>query len=131
MQEEGATLSNSVTIEEKETLQTDYLEKVYGHDRKYAADMFGLFLETVPKQFALLKPLIEEQKVDEISKLAHQLKPSFTMVGLPEITQNLLMLEKMAKNKEDYETLRLTFDEIENIFNRKISLVEKEFDELQ
>ncbi|GAB2650808.1 hypothetical protein GCM10027035_51260 [Emticicia sediminis] len=131
MQQEGATLSNSVTIEEKETLQTDYLEKVYGHDRKYAADMFGLFLETVPKQFALLKPLIEEQKVDEISKLAHQLKPSFTMVGLPEITQNLLMLEKMAKNKEDYETMRLTFDEIENIFNRKISLVEKEFDELQ
>ncbi|MER0439414.1 ATP-binding protein [Emticicia sp. W12TSBA100-4] len=131
MQEEGATLSNSVTIEEKETLQSDYLEKVYGHDRKYAADMFGLFLETVPEQFALLKPLIEEQKVDEISKLAHQLKPSFTMVGLPEITQNLLMLEKMAKNKEDYETMRLTFDEIENIFNRKISLVEKEFDELQ
>lgn len=130
-QEEGVILSNSVIVEEKETLQSDYLEKLYGYDRKYAADMFELFLETVPKQFALLKPLIEEQKVDEISKLAHQLKPSFTMVGLPEITQNLLMLERMAKNNEDFETIRLTFYEIENIFNRKIALVEKEFDELQ
>lgn len=130
-EESTITLSDTVIVEEKETLQSDYLEKIYGCDRKYAADMFELFLETVPQQFALLKPLIEKQKVDEISKLAHQLKPSFTMVGLPEITQNLLILERMAKNNEDFEIMRLTFNEIENIFNRKISLVEKEFEELQ
>lgn len=130
-EESTITLSDTVIVEKKETLQSDYLEKIYGCDRKYAADMFELFLETVPQQFALLKPLIEKQKVDEISKLAHQLKPSFTMVGLPEITQNLLILERMAKNNEDFEIMRLTFNEIENIFNRKISLVEKEFEELQ
>lgn len=118
-------------VEEIETLQADYLSRIYGNDRKYAADMFGLFLKTVPKQFASLRPLIEEQKTAEIGKLAHQLKPSFTMVGLPEITQNLQILEKMAKNGKDFSIIKETFDEIENIFNRKIGLVEKEFDNLK
>ncbi|GGD58533.1 hypothetical protein GCM10011514_23210 [Emticicia aquatilis] len=131
------TVSDTVIVEEAEkadeieTLQADYLSKIYGNDRKYAVDMFGLFLKTVPSQFALLKPLIDEQKVIEIGKLAHQLKPSFTMVGLPEITQNLQILEKMAKNNEDFETIKQTFDEIEKTFNRKIGLVEKEFDILK
>jgi HPt (histidine-containing phosphotransfer) domain-containing protein len=75
--------------------------------------------------------LIEEQKVVEIGKMAHQLKPSFTMVGLPEITQNLQVLEKKAKNNEDFNEIKQVFDEIENIFNRKIGLVQKEFDSLQ
>lgn len=127
------TVSETVIVEEQETesLQADYLSRIYGNDRKYAADMFGLFLKTVPNQFALLKPLIEEQKVVEIGKLAHQLKPSFTMVGLPEITQNLQVLEKKAKNNEDFDEIKQVFDEIENIFNRKIGLVEKEFEALQ
>ncbi len=117
--------------EEIESLQTDYLSKIYGNDRKYAADMFGLFLKTVPNQFALLRPLIADQTVAEIGKLAHQLKPSFTMVGLPEITQNLQVLEKMAKNNEDFNKIKQIFDEIEKAFNRKIGLIEKEFEILK
>lgn len=129
--ENTTTVSDTIIVEEKETLEADYLSRIYGNDRKYAADMFGLFLKTVPNQFALLKPLIEEQKVIEIGKLAHQLKPSFTMVGLPEITQNLQILEKMAKNNEDFDIIKQTFDEIEKIFNRKIGLIEKELEILK
>lgn len=124
------TVTDTANIETNESLETDYLSKIYGNDPKYAADMFGLFLKTVPNQFTLLKPLIEAQKVTEIGKLAHQLKPAFTMVGLPEITQNLQILEKMAKNNENFDTIKQTFDEIEDIFNRKIGLVEKEFEKL-
>lgn len=133
-QEENTTkVSDIVIMEEQETesLQADYLSRTYGNDRKYAADMFALFLKTVPNQFALLKPLIEEQKVVEIGKLAHQLKPSFAMVGLPEITQSLQTLEKMAKNNDSFNEIRQVFDEIENIFNRKIGLVQKELEKLQ
>ncbi|MFN3487524.1 MAG: ATP-binding protein [Emticicia sp.] len=125
------TVTGTIFAEKKESLETDYLSKIYGNDPKYAADMFELFLKTVPNQFALLKPLIKEQRVIEIGKLAHQLKPSFTMVGLPEITQNLQILEKMAKNNENFDIIKQTFDEIESLFNRKIGLVEKEFRELQ
>lgn len=129
--QEKLTTDAEDTTEVVETLQPDYLSRIYGNDRKYAADMFGLFLQTVPKQFSSLKPLIEEQKTVEIAKLAHQLKPSFTMVGLPEITQNLQILEKMAKNNEDFGTIKQTFGEIEKVFNRKIRLVEKEFEGLK
>lgn len=129
--QQKSNVADSEKEETQETLQEDYLSKVYGNDRKYAADMFGLFLKTVPNQFSQLKPLIETQKTIEIGKLAHQLKPSFTMVGLPEITQNLQVLEKMAKNNEDFSLIKQTFEEIENIFNRKIGLVEKELDELR
>nr|MCU0326558.1 ATP-binding protein [Spirosomataceae bacterium] len=93
--------------ESDETLQPNYLSIVYGNDKKYAADMFGLFLKTVPSQFALLKPLILDEKTIEIGKLAHQLKPSFTMVGLPEITQSLQLLEKKAKQNEPFEELKV------------------------
>ncbi|MFY7909483.1 MAG: ATP-binding protein [Emticicia sp.] len=108
------------------SLQADYLTKVYGNDRKYAAAMFDLFLRTVPKQFTSFKKIIEEQNITEIGKLAHQLKPSFTMVGLPEMTQMLQVLEKKAKNNEDYAGIKETYHEIEHVFNQKIGLIEKE-----
>lgn len=92
--------------------------------------MFGLFLKTVPNQFARLKPLVQEKNVVEIKKMAHQLKPSFTMVGLPEITQNLQTLEKAAQNNEDFNIIKGLFDKTEMIFNRKIGLVEKELEKL-
>jgi PAS domain S-box-containing protein len=113
--------------ESDETLQPNYLSIVYGNDKKYAADMFGLFLKTVPSQFALLKPLILDEKTIEIGKLAHQLKPSFTMVGLPEITQSLQLLEKKAKQNEPFEELKVLYEEIEKLFYRKIKLVEAEW----
>ncbi|WP_064197067.1 MULTISPECIES: PAS domain-containing hybrid sensor histidine kinase/response regulator [Emticicia] len=120
---------NEVNLEE--ALQPDYLAKVYGNDRGYAADMFNLFLKTVPNQFFQLRPLIDEQKIVEIGKLAHQLKPSFTMVGLPEITLDLQNLEKKAKNNEDIDEILSLFNEIEEKFNHKLPLVEQELVELR
>ncbi|AFK04976.1 multi-sensor hybrid histidine kinase [Emticicia oligotrophica DSM 17448] len=120
---------NEVNLEE--ALQPDYLAKVYGNDRGYAADMFNLFLKTVPNQFFQLRPLIDEQKIVEIGKLAHQLKPSFTMVGLPEITLDLQNLEKKAKNNEDIDEILSLFNEIEEKFNQKLPLVEQELVELR
>lgn len=113
-----------------DTLQADYLSIVYGNDKKYAADMFGLFLKTVPNQFAQLKPLIIDEKAVEIGKLAHQLKPSFTMVGLPEITQSLQVLEKKAKQNEPFGEIKVLYEEIEGVFYRKIKLVEAELKNL-
>jgi HPt (histidine-containing phosphotransfer) domain-containing protein len=68
-----------------------------------------------------------DEKTIEIGKLAHQLKPSFTMVGLPEITQSLQLLEKKAKQNEPFEELKVLYEEIEELFYRKIKLVEAEW----
>jgi HPt (histidine-containing phosphotransfer) domain-containing protein len=117
--------------EEIDYLQPDYLSKIYGNDKKYAADMFEIFLETVPKHFAQLRPLVEEEKISEIGKLAHQIKPSFTMVGLPELTQSFQDLERLAKQNDHLQEIRDLFVDIEQTFNKKITLVIKELEKLK
>ncbi|CAH0994800.1 Sensor histidine kinase RcsC [Emticicia aquatica] len=107
-------------------LQPDYLEKIYGNDKSYAAEMFDLFMKTVPAQFEKLKPLIEEKNTVEVGKLAHQLKPSFTMVGLPEITEKFQEFEKIVKQNEDFSAVEKLFSELETTFNQKLFLIENE-----
>ena len=116
---------------ENDSLAENYLERIYGNDKKYAADMFRLFLQTVPNQFAQLRPLLNDKKVVAIGKLAHQIKPSFTMVGLPEMTQYIQKLEQKAKKNDNFEEIEQLFNDIESVFNQKIMLVENEFERLR
>lgn len=84
----------------------DNLKKMYGEDKSYALHMLQLFKETIPSEIEKLEEYNKQKNTESIGKLTHQIKPSFTMVGLPELTDKLQTIEKSVKQGAGFEDIK-------------------------
>ncbi len=89
-----------------QTLDTVYLTEVYQDDYDYMADMFDTFLKITPDEFSKLHDALDVADVDQVGAIAHKIKPTFQMVGLPQLSERMSLLEKQAKASEDIHKLR-------------------------
>jgi len=93
-------------------LDKAYLDTIYGRDWEYAADMFLTFLEDIAPNFDRLMPLVEAANWEAYYQVAHKVKPSLQMVGLPALKEKVLTVEVMAKTAPDQVKLRALTVEI-------------------
>lgn len=100
------------------------LKELYGDDKEYAADMFQTFLEDVLPDFHQLHTLIENNDWENLSKEAHKLKPTLAMVGLNELENELIKIEKIAKQKVNTETISPIWDSFKSKLDNYIPILE-------
>ncbi|MEM9544579.1 MAG: PAS domain S-box protein [Bacteroidota bacterium] len=81
-------------------LDSVYLKEAYGDDRAYARDMFETFLEIVDEELLLLREVLKEGDPNLIGQKLHKIKPTFTMVGLSQISDQIESMERKLKSKE-------------------------------
>ena len=55
------------------------------------------FLHTLPGVLAEMQRAAQERSWEKLSRLAHQIKPSFTLMGLTELRSNILFIEENSK----------------------------------
>ena len=84
-----------------------HLWDLYQGDLEYAHQMFGGFLDHTVPGLQSLEKAIQSQNWMETGRLAHKVKPSFSMVGLPEYSDRMEALEHAAKASEAVTVLRL------------------------
>ena len=99
-------IDKSNTILTESNLISKNLEKMYGDDKGYALHMINLFKETIPAEIQKMERLLLEKDIKALGNLSHQIKPSFTMVGLPELTEKLQIIEKTIKEGADFEEFK-------------------------
>jgi HPt (histidine-containing phosphotransfer) domain-containing protein len=93
-------------------LDVGFLKEVYDGDMEYAADIFEIFLDTIDEERENLKASLEGEDCQEIRACAHKMKPTFSMVGLTDLTEQFKTLEtaarynKLDRVKEIYKAIR-------------------------
>ena len=103
-------------------LDVAFLKEVYEDDMEYAADIFEIFLDTFDEEYGKLRELIASQKCPEIRACAHKLKPTFSMVGLTNVTEQFKALETAASNNKLDEIQQL-YQKIDQILIEKIPII--------
>ncbi len=98
------------TTEVSLDLDQKSLDQLYGNDKEYAAEMFQTFLEDVLPDLQQLQILIENNDWETLSKEAHKLKPTLAMVGLNKLENELVQIEKMAKEKANFDVIKPIWD---------------------
>jgi CheY-like chemotaxis protein len=97
----------------------DYLRSVSGNNAEFIREMVSTFIQTVP---AILDDMIlamDSKDWMKLSRLAHQVKPSFTLMGLDALRSEILFLEENSRNGTNLaEVVRLAKE-----FIRKCRLV--------
>ncbi|HEV7351133.1 Hpt domain-containing protein [Telluribacter sp.] len=76
-----------------ETLDRVLLKDIYDDDAEYAYLMFGLFLTEIVPQIYTLRQVAEQQNWPLLRQIAHKIKPTFGMVGVPQMEQFFDKLE--------------------------------------
>ena len=110
------------TFDFSDQLDIGFLKEVYEGDMEYAADIFEIFLDTFDEEYGKLKTSIQSEDCLAIRAQAHKMKPTFSMVGLTDITELFKALEIAANEDELSKALEL-HQHIDNTLKNKIPLI--------
>ena len=116
-------------FEFSDVLDTDYLNQAYGKDSVYALEMFQTFLEIIENELIIIRESLDEDNNEEIRKKLHRIKPTFTMVGLKQISDNIESLEKKLMANEEVN-LKNWYQEIDKEINEYIPVLKQEVEKL-
>ncbi|HYX08284.1 MAG TPA: Hpt domain-containing protein [Bacteroidales bacterium] len=90
------------------------LLKTYDNDQKAVRDMVRMFLDTIPPQWEELKDDYRTGKFEEVSTLAHSIKPVMDIMHIEMLTGVIREIEKLAKEEKNEELKSLidNFDDV-------------------
>lgn len=83
----------------------DYLRSVSGNNAEFIQEMIGTFLQTLPNILDEMEKAANTGAWEKLSRLAHQIKPSFTLMGLDVLRAKLLYIEEQGKSRGQTEEL--------------------------
>lgn len=108
---------------------TNYLKEIYDDNLDYAREMIELFIQISPPEIMVMENLLENDSIEDFARLAHKIKPTFAMVGLPQITTLMQELERCAK-LGDIKQTKVLFRENRIFIQEGIDWAKSEFKKL-
>lgn len=88
-----------------------YLRSISNDNEDFIKEMMQTFIQTIPGILQEMKTCLEEKNWERLSKLAHQIKPSFTLMGIHDLHTTILFIEENGKNKTNVAELPKTTQE--------------------
>lgn len=107
-----------------------HLHDMYGPDLSTASEMFELFLNEIVPEINRLNDLCTERNWAEVARLAHKLKPTFSMVGLTELETKMAQIERSASQNSNNELVAVYCNDIIKHTNESIPLLKNELQKL-
>lgn len=82
-----------------------YLKKISNNNKQFIREMLDTVQGTMPPIMADIQLAANQGEWDKLSKLVHKVKPTLTMLGMPELRNEAAALEEKASNKSEIGTL--------------------------
>jgi CheY-like chemotaxis protein len=82
-----------------------YLRSVSGNNEEFIQEMILTFSQSVPGILTDMRTSLNSKDWEKLSRLAHQIKPSFTLMGLDSMRSTLILIEEHGKSRKDLEEL--------------------------
>ncbi len=93
-------------------LNADYLREMYGDDLIIVQIMFESFLDDNIPIWEDISQKIINKSYKEVGEMAHQIKPTFSMVGLTFLHPKIQDLELYAKGNPNENVLSQKYDNL-------------------
>jgi CheY-like chemotaxis protein len=89
----------------KHTYDLSYLRSISNDNEDFIIEMMQTFVQTIPGILDEMKACLLDKNWEKLSKLAHQIKPSFTLMGIHDLRSTILFIEENGKNKTNLAEL--------------------------
>lgn len=119
------------TFEFSPDLDTGFLLSIYENDMLYAEEIFANFLISLPEALKEMEDAIEKSNTELFKSVVHRIKPSFSYVGLSEITLEMDNLQKECLHTSDMNQLTGRYKPLLERIRNKIILIQQELKRIQ
>jgi PAS domain S-box-containing protein len=109
-------------------LNQSHLDEMYGEDREYASEMFGIFLSEIVPEIDTLPSQLKD--LSAFRKSIHKLKPTLGMVGLTGLLEQLQQIELDCDNHQPFETISNALTHFLTDFKQKLPSVLQQYQKL-
>ncbi len=75
----------------------DYLRSVSGNNEEFIREMVLTFTQTIPPLLMEMRQALTDSDWPKLARHAHQIKPSFTLMGLTDLRSDILFIEENSK----------------------------------
>ena len=82
-----------------------YLKEVSKGNDAFMLDMVDIFLTKTPETLQILEKAINQQDWEQVGFYAHKLKATYAYMGMLALKEELIKIEKSAKNRTDLELI--------------------------
>jgi PAS domain S-box-containing protein len=86
----------------------DYLRSVSGNNAEFIREMVSTFIQTVPGILDDMHQAVGHQDWLKLSRMAHQIKPSFTLMGLDALRSDIVFIEENSKMQTKLDEVERT-----------------------
>jgi PAS domain S-box-containing protein len=83
----------------------DYLKHVSGNNEEFIREMIQTFVTSLPQTTEEMTSAVSKQDWDTLSRLAHQIKPSFTLMGLDRLRDKVAQIEEYSRTRTELHAL--------------------------
>lgn len=112
-------------------LDLSYVRELAGGKKDYVNQVLSIFMDNTPPGLKELERLIQEtEDWEQISRQAHFLKSSVSIVKIQGMQERLQQIELLAKEGQDMATIRQLLRELTTTFAAAELLIRKELGEL-
>ena len=111
-------------------LDSAFLETIYENDKEDAAIGFGHFLKCYPAQLNELELSFNTGDINTFRQKIHKLKPTFSFVGLTNVTAKAETIEKSCGENIEIARLNDLYVDFKNTLFELIPVVKEEFNRL-
>jgi CheY-like chemotaxis protein len=74
-----------------------YLRTVSGNNEEFIREMVSTFVQTIPPVLAEIQKCIQDNDWARLSRLVHQVKPSFILMGIDSMRSDIIFIEENSK----------------------------------
>ncbi len=89
-----------------------YLQEVSKGNIAFMLDMIHIFLTKTPETLDILKKEVEANNWEMVGFYAHKLKATYAYMGMQELKELLILIEKSAKQMENLHEIPVWFSSI-------------------
>lgn len=118
----------SFTVKPKDTTQGYFasLERNFGDKTPIKIEMINLFLMQIPETVKKLETSLENNDIDAFHFEIHRIKSTINIIGLPNLLEMAIKMERLAYDKVDLEDLPNLFIQFRNQVEADKILLNKE-----
>jgi PAS domain S-box-containing protein len=103
-----------------------HLIELYGNNPAYIADMIDTFVTEIVPEVLSLPAVCQRKDWTELARLAHKLKPTFSMVGLPLLEEKMQQLDKMVNEGTESSLLEIYCSDIATETSNVLPILKEE-----
>lgn len=101
--------------DQKAGFDLGYLRSVSDNNEEFLQEMIQTFVQSIPPVLDQMKEALNDKNWKKLSRLAHQIKPSFSLMGMDALRKTVFFIEANAEQNQDLtEVARVTIDFIED-----------------